>query len=101
VGQTLIIDCLSTVNPNELKPLAEELVRRHPDVLAASPTQYVRALKEATATIPIVIVSTPDPIEVGLVTNLARPKANVTGVAQSGLDLLINLELLRNLWAIS
>jgi putative ABC transport system substrate-binding protein len=97
-GRTLIVDCVTTVNPNELKPLAAELVRRHPDVLAASPTNYVRALKEATTTIPIIMVSTPDPIESGLVTNLPRPETNVTGVAQSGLDLVgKRIELLKEI----
>ena len=86
VGRTLTIDCVSTVDTDQLTLLATELVARRPDVLAASPTAYVRALKQATATIPIVMLSTPSPVETGLVTNLARPEANVTGTAQSGAD---------------
>jgi putative ABC transport system substrate-binding protein len=87
-GRTLTIDCVSTVSPgpDQLTRLATELVARRPDVLAASPSTYVRALKQATATIPIVMLSTPNPVEAGLVTNLARPEANVTGTAQSGSD---------------
>jgi putative ABC transport system substrate-binding protein len=85
-GRTLTIDCVSTVDTDQLTLLATELVARRPDVLAASPTAYVRALKQATATIPIVMISTPNPVEAGLVTNLARPEANVTGTAQSGSD---------------
>ena len=87
-GRTLTRDCVSTVSsdPDQLTLLATELVARRPDVLAASPTTYVRALKQATATIPIVMLSTPNPVENGLVTNLARPEANVTGTAQSGAD---------------
>jgi len=85
-GRTLTIDCVSTVSPDQLTLLATELVARRPDVLAASPTTYVRALKQATATIPIVMFSTPNPVETGLVTNLPRPEANVTGTAQSGAD---------------
>jgi len=85
-GRTLTIDCVSTVDTDQLTLLATELVARRPDVLAASPTAYVRALKQATATIPIVMISTPSPVEMGLVTNLPRPEANVTGTAQSGAD---------------
>jgi len=85
-GRTLMIDCVSTVSPDQLTRLATELVARRPDVLTASPTTYVMALKQATATIPIVMQSTPNPVEVGLVTNLPRPEANVTGTAQSGAD---------------
>jgi putative ABC transport system substrate-binding protein len=84
-GRTLMIDCVSTVSPDQLTRLATELVARRPDVLTASPTTYVMAL-QATATIPIVMQSTPNPVEVGLVTNLPRPEANVTGTAQSGAD---------------
>src|SRR5258708_29644255 len=83
-GLTLIVDCVSTVYPDQAGALAAELVARRPDVLAAQPTDYVRALKQATATIPIVMVTTPSPVESGLVTNLATPEANVTGVVSCG-----------------
>src|SRR5260370_27283250 len=88
-GRTLTLDCVATISspaPDQLTLLANELVARRPNVLAASPSTYVRALKQATATIPIVMLSTPDPVEAGLVTNLPRPEANVTGTAQSGAD---------------
>jgi putative ABC transport system substrate-binding protein len=68
---------------------AAELVARHPDVIYTSggPTTAVRALKRATTTIPIVMIA-PDPVGLGLVTNLARPEANVTGFAWFGQDIL-------------
>jgi putative ABC transport system substrate-binding protein len=93
-GRTVILDCVSTVNLDRVDALAAELVARRPDVLAAQPTNYVRALKQATGTIPIVMVTTPNPVEAGLVTNLARPEANVTGVASSGRDVAVRLVLL-------
>ena len=97
-GQTLIVDCVSTVYPDQAGALAAELVARRPDVLAAQPTDYVRALKQATATIPIVMVTTPNPVESGLVTNLARPEANVTGVVSSGREVAAKrIELLKRL----
>src|SRR5271156_1819309 len=66
-GRTVILDCVSTVNLDQVDALAAELVARRPDVLAAQPTNYVRALKQATGTIPIVMVTTPNPVEAGLV----------------------------------
>ncbi len=90
-GRTIILDCVSTVNLDQVDALAAELVARRPDVLAAQPTNYVRALKQATATIPIVMVTTPNPVESGLVTDLARPEANVTGVASTGREVAVKL----------
>ena len=90
-GQTVILDCLSTVNLDQVDALAAELVARRPDVLAAQPTNYVKALKQATATVPIVMVTTPNPVEAGIVTNLEKPEANVTGVASSGSDVAFKL----------
>ena len=67
-------------------------------MLAAQPTNYVRALRQATATIPIVMVTTPNPVESGLITDLARPEANVTGVASSGREVAVKLiELVKKL----
>ena len=90
-GQTIILDCVSTSSLDQVDALAAELVARRPDVLAAQPTNYVKALKQATATIPIVMVTTPNPVESGLVTNLAGPEANVTGVASSGREVAVKL----------
>lgn len=90
-GQTAILDCVSTVNLDQVDALAAELVARRPDVLAAQPTNYVRALKQATAKIPIVMVTTPNPVESGLVIDLGRPEANVTGVASSGREVAVKL----------
>ncbi|HEY0910905.1 MAG TPA: hypothetical protein VGD75_11805, partial [Bradyrhizobium sp.] len=50
-GKTLILDCVSTVDVSQVDPLAAELVARRPDVLAAQPTNYVKALKQASQTI--------------------------------------------------
>jgi putative tryptophan/tyrosine transport system substrate-binding protein len=59
--------------------LVAELVRLHVDVIVATGTRAVRAAKQATRTIPIVMSPSGDPVGEGLVTSLARPGGNVTG----------------------
>ncbi len=74
----MIIDCAAAAGrPDQLPALAAELVARRPDVLVTSTPLPVRALKQATTTIPIVMTSGE---AWGVVANLARPEANVTGV---------------------
>ena len=65
-----------------LPTLAEELVRRRVDVIAATGgIVTVRAAKAATATIPIVFSMGDDPISVGIVASFSRPGGNITGVS--------------------
>jgi putative ABC transport system substrate-binding protein len=58
---------------------ADELVALAPDVILATSTATTRALRKATTTIPIVFVGLSDPVATGIVSDLARPEANVTG----------------------
>ena len=67
--------------------LTRELVRLNVDVLIASAYPAIRAAKEATKTIPIVMVTTQDPVAIGLIDSLARPGGNVTGVTQLAREL--------------
>jgi putative ABC transport system substrate-binding protein len=98
-GQGYVVDCVSTLDLNQLSTLARDLVTRRPDVLVSSPIQYIRALKGATTTIPIIMIATTDPVESGLVTNLPRPEANVTGVALSTPELVTKrIELVKELF---
>lgn len=77
--------------------LAAELVRLKPDVLVVSVTEAALAVKKATSTIPIVMVSVPDPVAAGLVANLARPGGNLTGLSRQTRDLVgKNLQLLKD-----
>jgi putative tryptophan/tyrosine transport system substrate-binding protein len=64
-----------------LPALAAELVRLPVDVIVAPATQNPLAAKQATQTIPIVMTSGGDPVASGLVTSLARPGGNVTGLS--------------------
>jgi putative ABC transport system substrate-binding protein len=67
-------------------------------VLSAASIPPIKALKQATTTIPIVMLSTPEPVRTGIVTNLARPESNVTGVAWFGFDILPErIELLKEM----
>ena len=67
---------------DRLPELAAELVRLKVDIIvAAGGDRLVRAAKNATKTIPIVMMGTGlDPVEAGLVESLARPGGNVTGI---------------------
>jgi putative tryptophan/tyrosine transport system substrate-binding protein len=98
-GRNLIIDRRSADGDfARLPALAAELVRSQPDVIAAFLTQASVAAKDATATIPIVMVAVSDPVASGLVANLARPGGNVTGTV--GLVSMVvgkQLELIREL----
>ena len=62
-----------------LPALAHELVKLNVDLIFAASINAAHAAKKATTTIPIVFVSTADPVESGLVSSLARPGANLTG----------------------
>jgi putative ABC transport system substrate-binding protein len=62
---------------------AQDLVRRHVDVIVTIGTATVMVAKKATTTIPIVMAGVGEPLELGLVPSLAHPGGNVTGVAHN------------------
>jgi putative ABC transport system substrate-binding protein len=83
-------------NNDRLAALADELVRLRVDVILALNTPAAMAAKKATATIPIVIARVTDPVRSGLVSSLARPGGNVTGLSFNNAELAVKgLELLR------
>ncbi len=80
-GQNIIIEERYAKGRAEPLPdLAANLVRLKVDVIFATSTVAVLAAKKATATIPIVMRSTVDPVEAGFVASLARPGGNITGL---------------------
>src|SRR5882724_442775 len=67
--------------------VAEELVRLRVDVIVVSSTLTALAAMQATATVPIVVTVPADPVATGLVSSLARPGGNVTGLSFVGIEL--------------
>ena len=65
----------------KLQSQAAELTGLKPDVIVALGEGSVKALKQATTTIPIIMASSADPVGTNLVASLAKPGGNVTGVA--------------------
>jgi putative ABC transport system substrate-binding protein len=64
-----------------MRAAAAELVASAPDVIVANGTSVLAAVREATHSIPVVFTGISDPEGVGIVTNLARPGGNMTGLA--------------------
>jgi putative ABC transport system substrate-binding protein len=81
-----------------LPEIAAELVRMNVDVIVATAPGVLAAARNATKTIPIVMVYGPDPVEAGLVRSLARPGGNITGLTSLSADLsLKQFELLKEM----
>jgi putative ABC transport system substrate-binding protein len=80
-GQTVTMDYLTADGRGERFPaLAADCVRLKADIIVVTTTPGAEAAKNATRTIPIVMLALGDPVRTGLVDSLARPGGNVTGV---------------------
>jgi ABC-type uncharacterized transport system substrate-binding protein len=79
-GQNIVVERVDAdFKPEQFPQLAAELVRRKVDVIVVFSTSPARAVKEATSTIPIVVIAMADPVRDGLIASLARPGGNLTG----------------------
>jgi ABC-type uncharacterized transport system substrate-binding protein len=72
---------------DRLAELAVEMVRVKPDVIVVPGTSEASAAKKATSTIPIVMAAVSDPVGQGLITSLAQPRGNITGLASLAAEL--------------
>jgi putative tryptophan/tyrosine transport system substrate-binding protein len=81
-GKTIAIEWRWAEDKVERLPeLAAELVRLNVDVIVANGTPAIKAVRNATKSIPIVMAGVGDPVGIGLVASLARPGGNVTGLS--------------------
>jgi putative tryptophan/tyrosine transport system substrate-binding protein len=64
---------------DQIPRLVNELVEQKVDVLVVRPQPSIRAAKQATQTIPIVMVTTQDPVAARFINSLAKPGGNITG----------------------
>jgi putative ABC transport system substrate-binding protein len=80
-GRNIRIEFRTADHPDRLPALAEELVQLKVDVIVTMSTPAAQAAKRATSTIPIVVTLVADPVGTGLVTDLAHPGGNVTGLS--------------------
>ena len=96
-GENIIIDFRSAEgNPERMFALTSELVGLRVDIIVTGGDPGVPAAKRATSTIPIVFGGFADPVGSGIVASLARPGANITGIASMTSDLVQKrLEILK------
>jgi putative tryptophan/tyrosine transport system substrate-binding protein len=89
-GRNVVFEIRETQGrADRVNDLAVELTRRKVDVLVGTNPAAVFGARRATSTIPIVMVYTPDPVELGLVGSLARPGGNITGVTSLSIDVSV------------
>ena len=96
-GQNIAFEFRSAEgNSARLRELADDLVRLKVDIIVAALTPAATAARQATTEIPIVMVSVGDPVATGLISSLARPGGNVTGLTSGGAELTEKtIELIR------
>ncbi|MEK6244985.1 MAG: ABC transporter substrate-binding protein [Pseudomonadota bacterium] len=98
-GQTLLIELRYGEGRLDRMPsLVNEFVQQQVDIIVATNNVFIRSAKEATKTIPIIMISSIDPVVAGYVESLARPGGNITGVSSLGRDLSAKrMELLKEI----
>jgi putative ABC transport system substrate-binding protein len=87
-GKNVLVEYrYAAVEPERVPDFVAELVQLKVDVLVSSSTGAILAAKQATKTIPIVMVTGVDPVEAGIVDGWAHPGGNITGVTRLTRDL--------------
>jgi putative ABC transport system substrate-binding protein len=72
---------------SRLPQLAAEIAAAKPDIIVASETPAVQSAKNAAPETPIVMAASGDPVGTGLITSLARPGGNITGLSAQAAEL--------------
>jgi putative ABC transport system substrate-binding protein len=80
-GRDIVVEYRPSDPPDRLPGFAADLVALNADVIVAGGSQAVRAVQQATRSIPIVMTGSSDPVGTGFVTSLARPGGNITGLS--------------------
>src|SRR5262245_5981489 len=109
-GRDVVYDvALTDGDPEQIAAAARALVQRRADVMCTSGEAAPLATKTAAPTIPIVFTLVGDPVAAGIVTSLARPTGNLTGVSSLTTELLVKrletlktlVPALRRVWTVS
>src|SRR5262245_33220303 len=87
-GRDYVIEYALPQHTAQVPDAAAELVRRRVDILLASGTPSVLPARDVAGQIPVVFVATFDPVATGLVTSLARPGGNITGMTSISGDVI-------------
>ena len=87
-GQHFVIEYGLAESVAQIPDTAAELVRRRVDIIVASGTPSVLPARDAAGRTPVVFVATIDPVATGLVTSLARPDHNITGITSISADVI-------------
>ena len=83
-GKNFVIEFRGAEGKSDRIPsLVTELVQLKVDVLVATSAGAIRAAKQASKTIPIVMVTAQDPVATGLIDSLARPGGNISGLTHT------------------
>jgi len=98
-GSNVVIELRASAGrADRLSSLADGLIRSKVDLLVTGGDAATLAAKNATSSVPIVMVTVADPVGIGLVPSLARPGGNITGLADLHADLVPKrLEILKEL----
>jgi putative tryptophan/tyrosine transport system substrate-binding protein len=97
-GQNIVFERRFAEGKQErLAALAVELVKLKVDIIVTGSNPVIAAVRQATATIPVVMAVSRDPVGSGFIASLARPGGNITGLANDPASEIIgkNLELLK------
>ena len=85
--KNMVLHLKHYASEEEMSRFARELVALNPDVIVSGTGRAARALKEATTSLPIVVIAAGDAVGQGLAKSLAHPGGNVTGLTNMSVDL--------------